>query len=173
MNYEQLETDIVTRLQPYMPAGVNVVPLPESDADMQGKPFINSRVTVMYTGSKYGDPGENRMRSTGQMVQNETVMFDVFIQSRYLRTGDDSLHKMIPLVKRKLIGFVPTDCDRCFMDDQKIDIDKQDQSDIFNCVLSFRTTTLAVEEYDDTTDNGAVITSIEHQNEVYGNIQVP
>lgn len=157
-----------------MPTGVGVMALPESDADMQGKPFINSRVTVMYTGSKYGDPGDNRMRSTGQIVQNETVMFDVLVQSRFLRTGNDSLHKMIPIVKRKLIGFSPTHCDRCFMDDQQLTVKEQDQSDIFSCVMSFRTTTLTVEEYDDTADQLAdELTQITFENSTYGNVQVP
>lgn len=175
MNYEQLETDIVTRLSPLLPENSEVMKLPETDDDLRGKPFIGGRITVMYSGSDYGDPGGNNFtRSTAQVVQLETVMVDVVIQSRFLRSGDDSLHKLIRLVKRSLIGYQPTDCDRLYMRKQKVvdKLDQQDASDLFTCVMEFECTTMSIEEVDDTADDVGAITQIQLTDE-YGTVQVP
>lgn len=175
MNYETLETDIVARLSPFMPQGVDAVKLPESDADLRGKPFMSGRVTVMYASSEYGDPGANNfLRTTAQVAQLETVTTDVVVQSRFLRGKPDSLHRLVALVKRALTGFMPTDCNRMYLRRQRV-VEKlleQDASDLFTCVLEFECTTLNVEEFDSTTGDGAPISQVQFDSN-HGQFQVP
>lgn len=173
MNYAQLETEVVAKLEPFMPAGVSVVPFPDSEQDLDGKPFIRGRITVMYVDSDFGDLGSNNMlRSTAQVVQNEELVLEVVIQSRFLRTGNDSLYALIALVKRTLLGFEPTHCHRIHAKKFKRVSDDQDASDLFTQVLHFSTSTLAVEAYDESSETIGTINQIQI-NDIYGNLQVP
>ena len=174
MNYEQLETDIVARLQPFMPTGVDVMKLPESEKDLEGLPFQNGRITVCYKGSDYGDGqrGANLMRSTAQMVQNEQLQVEIVIQSRFLRTGNDSAHKLLALIKRALVGFSPANCDRMYIHKQIMLPDEREVADIYTFVQSFECTSLIVEDFDDTSEDIALISQITVNDQVYGDIQV-
>lgn len=175
MNYEQVETDIVNRLAPFMPFGVDVMKLPETENDLNGKPFRNGRITVCYKGSDFGDGigQSNPLRSTAQTVQQEQLQIEIVVQSRLLRTGNDSGLKLIQLVKRALAGFKPTHCDRMHLIKQLLLPDDKGGSDIYTFVQSFECTSLVVEEFDSTSEDIAVITQITVIDEANGNIQVP
>jgi hypothetical protein len=175
MNYEQVETDIVERLQGLMPNGVQVIKLPESEEDLQGLPFQNARVTVCYKGSDYGDGmrGSNLLRSTGQTVKQEILQVEVVIQSRFLRTGNDSAHKLLALVKRSLVGFQPENCDRMYIHKQIMLPDEREIADIYTFVQSFECTSMVVEEFDSTSEDIGLFSQITVNDEQNGDIQIP
>lgn len=108
MNYEQAEEDIKARLLPFVNAGViDTILIPETLADFK-RPFENGKITICYKGSKWEDP-----RSTGHIVQDEEVIFQIEIQSRTLR-GERGIYLMKKAINQAIIGFAPTDCDRIY-----------------------------------------------------------
>lgn len=173
MEYTQVEADVVARLVSKLPNGVTVVPLPESEAELR-KPFQNARVTVCYKGSDYGDGSQGGMlRSTAQVSQNETLQLEVVIQSRFLRDKAFACYPLLSAVKKALIGFEPTHCHKMYARKNDWLANDQEPADLFTYVCSFECTTLVVEEYDTTAEDGARITQITLEDEVYGNTVVP
>ncbi len=107
MDYEQAEDDIVTRLMPFINAGIDIAKLPEAQADFK-RPFDKAKITIGYKGSKWDKP-----TSTGHISQDEDVMFEFSIQSRTLR-GDRGIYIVKALIIQALVGFAPTDCDKMY-----------------------------------------------------------
>lgn len=105
MNYDQLELDILARLAPLQTAGVDVVLLPETDADYK-RPLTRSRVTIVYKESIF--PEVTQQRSLGFVSQEEVCHVEVIVWSRKLR-GSNSIHAISREVIRLLVGFEPTD----------------------------------------------------------------
>lgn len=106
MNYEQLEEDIVARLSPLLDAGFDVVALPEVEAEYT-QPIAKGKVTVAYKESSF--PGG--VKGTSEIVQEEQVTTELFLQCTKLR-GSAGIYNLIKLVKARLVGFRPTDCNR-------------------------------------------------------------
>lgn len=158
MNYETLEQDFVARLSAKLPNVAQVQPMPESDAEVL-KPDNGCVVTVAYTGSKFGESNHTRgsMRSTAQISQTETCQVEIVLKSRFLRVEPYSIFAILPQIKKALLGFQATDCDRAYMTGQQMMVDENRNTDEFTWVLSFETTTLAVEDYDETQDQLGVL----------------
>jgi hypothetical protein len=108
MNYEQIETDIVTRLSTLTPA-CEVIKLPEVQADYNTRPINKPRITVAYKGSKFEEP-----HTTAQISQFEDVMIDVTLEWKKLR-GTNGVYPLMEAIRKRLIGFEPTDCHRMFL----------------------------------------------------------
>lgn len=107
MDYEQAETDIIARITPFINAGIEVIPLPQNQADFK-RPFEKAKITVAYKGSKWEKP-----QSTAEMSQDEDVMFEFSIQSKTLR-GDRGIYIVKSLLIQALVGFAPTNCDKMY-----------------------------------------------------------
>lgn len=107
MNYEQVETDILTRLAPLSGFDIEVVPLPENQNDFK-RPFGKGKVTVGYKGSKWKMPS-----STGEVSQLEIVTFEFGLQSRTLR-GPVGIYTILNFVLVALIGFKPTNSEKMY-----------------------------------------------------------
>ena len=103
--YSQIEQEIVTRLADLATANIDVVALPEFQEDFK-RPFQNARVTVAYKSSEFGE-----VKNAFHIVQDEKLQFELIIVCRKLR-GASGLHSVTEMVKRKLLGFDPTDCSK-------------------------------------------------------------
>lgn len=103
--YSDIEQEIVNKLQPLVTAGIDVVPLPQVEAEFQ-RPFQHGRVTVVYKGSTF----DNHL-STHHVVQDERLQFEIVVVCRRLR-GDTGVHGIVEVIKRTLLGFAPTDCSK-------------------------------------------------------------
>ena len=103
--YSQIESEIVAHMADFASANIDVVQLPEVQADFE-RPFLNGRITVAYKSSEFGD-----VRNTHHIVQDEKLSFELVIVCRKLR-GASGLHSVTEMVKRKLLGFAPTDCSK-------------------------------------------------------------
>lgn len=103
--YSDIEQEIVNKLQPLVTAGIDVVPLPQVEAEFQ-RPFQNGRVTVVYKGSTFDDH-----LNTHHVVQDERLQFEIVVVCRRLR-GETGVHGIVEVIKRTLLGFAPTDCSK-------------------------------------------------------------
>lgn len=111
MNYDQLELDVLGRLAPLQLAGVDVVLLPETEAEYK-RPITRSRVTIVYKESTF--PEITQHRSMGYVIQEEVCQVEVIIWSRKLR-GSHGIHVIAREVMRLLVGFEPTDCMKMYL----------------------------------------------------------
>lgn len=103
--YSQIEQEIVVRLADLATANIDVLQLPEVQAEYE-RPFQNARVTVAYKSSEFGD-----IKNANHIVQDEKLQFELIIVCRKLR-GAAGLHSVTEMVKRSLLGFMPTDCSK-------------------------------------------------------------
>lgn len=103
--YSQIEQEIVVRLADLATANIDVLQLPEVQAEYE-RPFQNARVTVAYKSSEFGD-----IKNAHHIVQDEKLQFELIIVCRKLR-GAAGLHSVTEMVKRSLLGFMPTDCSK-------------------------------------------------------------
>lgn len=107
--YSQIEQEIVDRLEPLTAQNtIDVIALPENQADYE-RPFLHGRVVVAYKSSDFG-----AVRSTHQVNQDEKIQIEVIIQSRKLK-GSTGLHSITEAIKRRLLGFDPTDCSKLYL----------------------------------------------------------
>ena len=107
--YSQIEQEIVDRLAPLTAQDtLDVLALPENQADYE-RPFLHGRITVAYKSSDFG-----AIRSTNEIVQDEKIQIEVIIQARKLK-GSTGLHSITEAVKRRLLGFDPTDCSKLYL----------------------------------------------------------
>lgn len=152
MNYEQAEEDIYQRLQPFTGANIEVVKLPEAQADFK-RPFEKAKFTVGYKGSKWKDP-----QSTGHISQVEELLFEIALQSRTLR-GPRGLYTLKSLVTQALVGFAPTDCDKIYAKESGMTGVADTQVDgVWTYVAIFACTTLSVEDFEE--DLSVILTQI-------------
>ena len=101
MNIIELENSIVERLSPLAGPTVEVIAVPETQAEFSRA--VQNRVTVAYSG---GRVGEASMRSMADTQQDFGAMIDVTIQSRKLR-GDAGIYALDQAVRGRLLGFRP------------------------------------------------------------------
>lgn len=145
MNYETLETEIVTRLTPFISAGITVEKLPELEAD-RSKPLpTKAKFTVIYAGSEYG----NSM-STAQISQEEKIFIQVLIESTFLR-GTLGVYNLASILKQALTGFKPSGC-------RRIQVTKHHTiggenaekiNNMWNYNVIFQTTSVHVEDFEE------------------------
>ena len=145
MNYETLETEIITRLTPFISAGITVEKLPELEAD-RSKPLpTKAKFTLIYAGSEYG----NSM-STSYVSQEEKIFIQILIESTFLR-GTLGVYSLASLLKSALTGFQPTGC-------RKIQVSKHHTiggensekiNNMWNYNVIFQTTSLHVEDFEE------------------------
>jgi hypothetical protein len=107
--YSDIESQIVSRLQPMTNGGgVDVLILPEVEDEFQ-RPFGAGRVTVAYKSSDFP-----AIKSTHEIVQDELLHFEVVVQARKLRSPN-GVHAMVEAIKKLLVGFRPTDCSKMYL----------------------------------------------------------
>lgn len=104
MNYALIESEIVTKLAPFQSIGIDVVVMPELEADRVKPLPTKAKLTVIYSGSDYPS-----MNSTAQINQDEKIYIIVLIESTFLR-GTFGVYNLIPLIRSALVGFRPTGC---------------------------------------------------------------
>lgn len=147
MNYELLETEIVERLLPFAIAGITVKALPETEAENSSSKNLPTKATftVIYAGSEYPS-----LNSTYQVSQTENVFVSILIESTFLR-GSLGIYNLISVLKKALLGFKPTDC-------QKITVVKhhtigtpeaQKINNMWNYQVIFQTTSVCVEDFEE------------------------
>ena len=101
MNIIELENSIVGQLSPLADVGVEVIAVPETQAEFNRA--VQNRITVAYSG---GRVGESSQRSLADTQQNFGAMIDVTIQSRKLR-GESGIYALDQAVRGRLLGFRP------------------------------------------------------------------
>lgn len=149
MRYEQIELDIVNRISVLAAANVVVVPMPETQGDYKRPVGTGMRVSVMYKSSEFEKP-----ISTGNVVQKEIISIDVMLQASKLR-GANGLYRLQEAVRRRLIGFRPTSCDRLYA----VENGYTDwRENVWTHTFTFACASMAVEELD--TSEEVLITQI-------------
>jgi hypothetical protein len=144
--YENIELEIVSHLNGLVNNDpdngdvlmFDVVALPQLQADYQ-RPFQHVRVTVAYKSSDFGE-----IKSTHHITQPEKIQIEVIIQSRFLR-GVTGIHKFTDIVKRRLVGFRPTDCTKMYLVKNGFS-DYNNESALWSYSLLFETTYTIVED---------------------------
>jgi len=106
MDYESLQDKIVARLQPFVVAGLDVVRLPENDAEFSLVKPRKAKFTVIYAGSEYG-----KTLSTAEISQDEEIFFQILIESSFLY-GPLGVYALVSLLKKALTGYKPEGCKR-------------------------------------------------------------
>lgn len=106
MDYEELQNKIVQKLQPFVVAGLDVVRLPENDAEFNRTVPRKAKFTVIYAGSEYG-----KTMSTGEVSQEEEIFFQILIESSFLY-GTLGVYSLVSLLKKALTGYRPEGCRR-------------------------------------------------------------
>jgi hypothetical protein len=148
MRYEDVEKEIRDRLQAKFGPHVSVIVLPENEAEFK-RPVERSQVTVAYQGSEYELDGSTRQPLSlglgAVVIQEETVLFEIVIQAKKLR-GTNQLYDIIGRVKRALVGYRFTDCEK--MKVRKIGFVQRDEG-IFTYTLTMSTLTMVVEDPDE------------------------
>ena len=144
MNYENLQDEIVTRLQPFTSAGITVERLPETEAQKKQVLPTEARFTVIYAGSEY-----EGSRSTAQVSQIEKVFIQVLIESTFLY-GSKGIYSLVDLLKRALTDFRPQNI-------SKLQISKhhtigqpeaEKRNNMWQYQVIFQGNSVHVEEYD-------------------------
>lgn len=108
MNYEQIELDIVNRLSVLTAANVTVVPMPEVQGEYKRPVGTGMRISVMYKSSDF-----DKSISTSSIVQKEIISVEIVLQASKLR-GANGLYRLQEAVKKRLIGYMPTDCKKIY-----------------------------------------------------------
>lgn len=114
LNYEAFQNDIVARL-----GGLNtptqivdIVPLPETEAEFKATTYLRPRITVCYTGSDYTGSGTNPSTfDIGDVEQEELVGFHLTIESKILY-GASGIYGILQKTRELLLGYSPTNCDK-------------------------------------------------------------
>jgi hypothetical protein len=107
--YSQIESEIVNRLAAVAASNAFVaVQLPQTQEEFS-RPFTTTLVTVAYKSSEFGEP-----RSPFEISQEERLQIEVVVQSRTLR-GVGGVHAVVESIKRRLLGFAPTDCSKMYI----------------------------------------------------------
>lgn len=107
--YSQIEAEIVNQLAPVAASnGFVALQLPQTQ-DEYDRAFMQARVTVAYKSSEFGEPN-----SPYEISQEERLQIEVVVQSRTLR-GVSGLHAVVESIKRRLVGFRPTDCSKLYI----------------------------------------------------------
>jgi len=145
MNYEDLETEIVTRLTPFVSAGIAVEKIPELESE-RSKPLpTKAKFTVIYAGSEYGNS-----LSTSQVSQEEKIFVQILIESTFLR-GNLGVYSLASLLKKALTGFSPSNC-------RKLQVTKHHTiggenaekiNNLWNYNVIFQTTSIHVEDFEE------------------------
>lgn len=105
---ERLEEAYALRLGALLDFGYEVQVMPEIRPE-QSRPGPNSRITVGYSSSRFGDktsPGRPEILSMGVPHEEEFLEFALTIESNRLR-GVDGVYAALELCRRLLLGFEP------------------------------------------------------------------
>lgn len=114
LNYEAFQNSIVTRL-----GGLNtptqlvdIVPLPEVDADRKASRQDRPQITVAYLGSDYTGSGTQPTTfDIGEAQQEEMVNFHVIVESKKLY-GSTEMYGILNKTRELLLGFSPAGCEK-------------------------------------------------------------
>lgn len=162
LSYQALEDDLVTRLQPLTDAGVDVVALPDTQADYK-RPVTNVRVTVIANSADFGD-----IKSSGAMNQEENVSVQVLFQGNKMR-GVNGVHSVVGAARLLLYGYQPANYSKMRLMKAAL-IDPRPEDNVWTYMLEFMTQGRVV-EYDNTEDLAGLITQITMNTEL-GNTTV-
>jgi hypothetical protein len=113
MGYESSEAEIVQQLSPLISGSIDVLPIPESQDDLR-KSILRPRVWVAYNGTNY-QPSQ----SSGNIVQEATITFEVVVQSKKLR-GPTGVYVVLELIKLLLVGFRPTELNLLYLANEEL-----------------------------------------------------
>lgn len=148
--YEQIETDFVGKLSALAASGIDVRPLPETEAEFR-KAVTNSTVSIGIIDAEYGEPNaEERKKpiTIGVVTEFEHVYVRVIIQARKLR-GENGIYAIWEQCRDTLIGFKAADCDRAVIIDFKL---REHTSNIFDYQGVFKVKRLVVQDYSEATE---------------------
>jgi hypothetical protein len=112
MNYEVLESEIVTKISSWLAdnagATVEVAPLADRQSDYKVA-FEHARVFVCYQASEFKEP-----KATDIIVQDEMVQVKLMIEARR-RTGAGGVFDTFERIRVALTGYQPTHVDRLYV----------------------------------------------------------
>lgn len=144
MDYELLQNAVVTRLQPFMTAGIaTVVRLPQTESERTQTLPTKVKFTVIYAGSEYSE-----VNSTGYISQDEKVFIQILIESTFLY-GNTGVYAMASLLKKALTGF-KTQGTKKFQVAKHHTIgqpDAEKKDNMWHYSVVFQTMSLHVEDY--------------------------
>lgn len=150
MTYDIAEQEIVDQVNAYIVSSgqvalYEVALMPETEFDYKEfySKFNKSRVAVEYKDSDYE---ENT--SAGIVSQAENVKFRLTFESKKLR-GPGGLYQFIGLVKKALIGFRLTDCDRLVLSEYSL---LEFEQGAWQPYLEFKCKAMNVQFFDDNSE---------------------
>ncbi len=139
VTYSEIEAEIVSHLGVIENGGgVDVVQLPSTQEEF-ARPFAAGRVTVAYKSSDFGDP-----KSPFEVSQEELIQVELVVQARNLR-GANGLHAITDKVKKRLLGFSPTDCSKMYLTKNGFS-DHNPDTGLWSYSMLFQTKYLLVED---------------------------
>lgn len=144
MNYALIESDIVAKLAPFQEVGIDVVVMPELEADRVKPLPTKAKLTVIYSGSDYPS-----MNSTAQINQDEKIYIIVLIESTFLR-GPFGVYTLIPLIRKALVGFRPSGCGNKMRIEKNHTVGAPEaikQNNMWEYQIVFSTTSVVVEDF--------------------------
>lgn len=166
MNYENLETEIVARLSPFLTVGITVEKLPELEAERKVPLPTKAKFTVIYAGSEYASP-----LSTAQISQEEKIFIQILIESTFLR-GPVGVYNLASVLKKALTGFQPSGCRRMQVTKHHTigGENAEKINNMWNYNVIFQTTSLHVEDF--TEDLSLILKKITTIDEPDGEINI-
>lgn len=111
MNYEKLENDLVSILNPVDEDGNELntlyksLPLPDNEVEVN-KMFAKPRAYIAAGNSEYAESD-----STDKIIQKETVSFEIMIRAAS-RRGESGIFAIMGDIRRKLLGYRFPGCTR-------------------------------------------------------------
>lgn len=154
MNYQAVEESIAEQLSSLSSVGISSAVLPDVQADY--KTPIGPTAWVSYVESSFEAVNLTPTHfSIGPTIQNEVLNFEMTIQAKKLR-GDAGIYKVIELVRRKLLGFAPTNCHKLYL--VKV-IPEQFAENLYTYKLLMACSSVAMEDFEE--EGGVLITRIQ------------
>lgn len=163
MNYEQLETETLTRLQAKLDAAkFDIKIMPDNDASYTA-PTQKPCVWIAYAGSTFDQVNKTpTFMSIGPTVQTEVATIELTFQGTK-RRGDSQLYNLIELARKALVGWESSQAGKFYLVEAR-PFDRV--QNIWDYKLILGAHAHVVQEEGDEVD-GAQITQIGLENEPY------
>jgi hypothetical protein len=161
VDYTALENSIVTRLSPLSLVGIEVLPLPEADADVVN-PFDKGKITVAYLSSDF-----DQSVTTDCVAQPEKITFQLVVQSRTLR-GTTGIYPVLTAIKSLVLGWKTATTDKIQFSKAQYDAH---ENGVWTYHINVTTENLAIEQPDDVTVVIATQITLENENETIDVVQ--
>lgn len=159
MNYEDLEDEIVEKLDPLVADySCVVIPHPDAPADY---PQTFAKPVVMVT---VAQGAWDKTRSISVPVQDNRIGIEVLINCRHRRSrnGNIGMLDVAEMVQSLLLGFKPSNCDQLFL--KSMEFVKLDQAHVWSYAVNFEAMGMRIKTYEPPVQPEAILTKLSLDN---------